>query len=103
MNREKTHDFLKELKGLVGEAERMRAADPQFLRDLRRLARRYSWPWSKLVAADDFGDGDYVKNPRWTVVSGNFRVGYDGLLTRFSKPRLEAAPTGDNKEQSRGD
>jgi hypothetical protein len=97
------NELLKELKGLVGEAEQMRAADPRFLRDLRRLARRYSWPWSQLVAIDDFTDGNYTKNPRWTVISGKFQVGYDGLVTRFSKRRLQARTTGDNREQSRND
>ena len=44
----KTAKLLDELNGLVDEAERGRAADPRFLRDLRDLARRYAWPWPRL-------------------------------------------------------
>lgn len=62
------------LNSMVDEAEKSRAADPQFLSDLRDLARGYERPWRNLVLADDFGDGDFTGNPRWTVTAGQYLV-----------------------------
>lgn len=33
----------------------------------------------RVVLQDDFGDGDYRRNPPWTVLSGDFEVDEDGL------------------------
>jgi len=38
-------ELVDELNKLISQAERDRAASPQFLRDLRDLARRYDNPW----------------------------------------------------------
>lgn len=73
--------MVKELRSLTREAERQRAADPVFLSDLKDLARRYSWPWNKLVVFDDFRDGNLSHNPPWKVVSGSFEIKREGLIT----------------------
>lgn len=73
--------LVKELRKLTRQAERDRAADPNFLADLKNLARRYSWPWQHLVVADNFRDGDFSRNPSWTVSSGSFSVRREGLIT----------------------
>ncbi len=66
--------LIERLNSMVDEAEKARAADPRFLRDLRDLARGYERPWRNLVLADDFGDGDFTGNPRWTVTTGRYLV-----------------------------
>ncbi|MBL4747710.1 MAG: hypothetical protein JKY17_02640 [Magnetovibrio sp.] len=66
--------FLNALKALTREAERDRAANPVFLRDLKNLAARYEHPLSVRIIFDDFKDGDYIRNPQWSVTSGEYRV-----------------------------
>lgn len=73
--------MVKELRRLTRQAERDRAADPNFLADLKDLARRYSWPWQNLVVADNFRDGNLTFNPTWTVSAGSFSVRREGLVT----------------------
>ncbi|MCW8914246.1 MAG: hypothetical protein OQK24_00170 [Magnetovibrio sp.] len=86
-----TDNLLKDLKALVDDAEKARAADRMFLRDLRDLMARYELPWTKRALFDDFVDGDFTKNPSWKAVSGEYWVeqGY-GLR---SKPSAGGAST----------
>ena len=78
-----TQELVDALRNLVNEADRGRAADPLFLRDLRELADRFDDPWRTRIIFDDFGDGDYTRDPAWRVVSGSFAVDpRRGLLSR---------------------
>lgn len=70
----KAQGLIDELHKLIGEAEKARAADPQFLRDLRDLVRKYDNPWQVRLFVDAFTDGDYTQAPAWTVVSGRWWV-----------------------------
>lgn len=80
-----------ELGKLVDEAERARAADPRFLQDLRDLARRYQWAWTKRIASDDFADGDWTKNPTWSVWGPGMRAeAWNGVV--FTAAAAQPAP-----------
>lgn len=90
--------LLKELETLINQAERDRAANPVFIRDLKDLVARHENPWSVRVLSDDFADGDFVRNPGWTVTSGEYYVeqGY-GLRSR---PTAQAPATTQNRKMS---
>lgn len=64
--------LVRTLEALIDEAERARAADPRFLQDLRDAIAAHA-PRAALIR-DDFSDGDFTLDPRWTVASGDFAV-----------------------------
>ena len=73
--------LIQELNKLINTAERDRAADWQFLRDLRQAISRYDRPWQRRILLDDFHDGNVTANPAWQVISGNFSIDRYGLRT----------------------
>ena len=92
-------ELLKNLRTLIDKAERDKAANPLFLKDLRTLADQYGpvvgWPVRLLY--DDFQDGQYTSNPAWTVNSGQWQVGnVGGTPALFSQVRL-AGQSSNNK------
>ncbi len=71
-----------ELNRMVDAAEKARAADPVFLRDLRDLTRRYDWPWSARLLSDDWSDGNASTNPSWSISGAPISIdGRYGLRT----------------------
>ena len=72
---------------------------PQILDRLRTVVRQYDWPWRVELLSDTFRDGNYTRNPTWTVDSGDFWAQRrSGLRTEFTPPlrrRRQAAPQGD--------
>ena len=70
--------LVQDLEQLIDQAEKDRAADPQFLEDLRGVLAGYQNPWSERLLYDDFRDGNYTGNPKWTVSSGAFKVDTKG-------------------------
>jgi hypothetical protein len=74
-------ELVKNLEKLIDQAERDRAADPQFLEDLRDVLAGYTNPWQTRLLFDDFRDGNFTANPAWTVVSGQFKVDRKGSYT----------------------
>ncbi|MEQ9199663.1 MAG: hypothetical protein RLN80_06710 [Rhodospirillales bacterium] len=66
--------FVERLNKLVDEAEKAKAADPRFLRDLRELADGVNRPQQTTLLSDSFSDGDFTRSPAWVVRSGAYRV-----------------------------
>jgi hypothetical protein len=96
-------ELLDNLRKLTDQAEQSRAADPAFLDDLRKLTNayqdRYSYAaqWPVRLIHDDFHDGNYTRNPAWTVVAGTWQVITKGntsaLHNAVSKAEAAAAPS----------
>lgn len=96
--------LIDELRRIVDQAERDRAASPDFLADLKGLLARYAAgggaPASppatpaaaRAVFSDDFADGNYTANPVWTVLQGNWQVDAAGL--RSDVPAAQGAQAG---------
>lgn len=76
----RTQELIEELTTLIDAAERSRAADRRFVRDLRSVLRRFENPWQVRLITEDFRDGNFQSNPAWTVESGDFFVTRRGGL-----------------------
>ena len=70
----RTQEMIDELNTLIDAAERSRAADRRFVRDLRSVLRRFDNPWQVRLITEDFRDGNFQSNPAWTVESGDFFI-----------------------------
>ena len=98
---ERLQGFVDELNRLTDPAEKSRAADPGFLRDLRGLAQAYDRPWRTRLLSDDFQDGDFTHNPGWTVTAGKYWVERGWGLR--SAVKAEPAQTGgEDRQRSSG-
>jgi len=95
-------NLLADLKKLIAKAQKDRAANPVFLRDLNNLTARYENPWGKQVLFDDFKDGDYTRSPAWSVASGEYWVeqGY-GLRNKITVASGTASAPAPSKKVSR--
>jgi len=71
--------LVQDIQKLIDQAEKDKAADPQFLDDLRGVLADYQNPWTARVLYDDFRDGNYTASPVWTVSNGVFKVKNDGF------------------------
>lgn len=89
--------MIERLGRLVDAAERARAADPNFLRDLRALARDYATAGPATGFRDDFADGDFSRDPVWTVSAGKYWVERGWGLRSAVDP---SAATGEAQELS---
>lgn len=49
------------------------------------------WPWRRLLLHDAFRDGDYSRDPAWTVAAGSFSVESGMGLRSVHKPRRPLA------------
>ena len=69
--------FIGELNKLLDEATKARAADPLFLQDLRDLVQKYdatpAKPVLRRIISETFEDGNFSRNPVWTVTHGEYR------------------------------
>ena len=100
---DRTQELIDELRGLIDAAERSRAADRRFLRDLRGALSRFDYPWRVRLITEDFRDGDYTNNPAWTVESGEFfmarRGGLHSEAVAPSFSRRSSRDDGDSGQQ----
>lgn len=101
----KTQELIDELNTLVDAAERSRAADRRFIRDLRSVLRRFDNPWQVRLLTEDFRDGDFQSNPPWIVESGEFFITRRGglhseALAEFSSRRDSSGGGGDNSRET---
>ena len=85
-------ELLSELNSLVGKAEKARAADGVFLRDLRNLIRNYDTSLQSTVLIDNFADGNFNINPVWTVSEGSYWVEEDWGLGSSITAQIQAFP-----------
>lgn len=67
-------DFIERLNKLIDDAEKAKAADPVFLKDLRALASGATNPWKTTLLDDSFADGNFTANPVWQVLSGEYFI-----------------------------
>lgn len=63
-----------DVKVLAARAHQQRGADPWLLDALDSLVAKYDRPYGTPVLDESFRDGDYTRNPGWTVVNGNFWI-----------------------------
>ena len=75
--------LVKQLRQLIAKAEKAKAADPKFLRDLKNLTESYDIP--SQILFDNFSSGQSPDSRRWNVTAGNWRIVTQpspGLATR---------------------
>jgi len=84
--------FVDRLNAIIKDAEAARAADPRLLRDLKALADDYRRPQQRQLLGDDFGDGDFIRNPAWTVTQGKYSVEPGWGLRSYVKMGAEQQP-----------
>ncbi len=94
----RTQELVDLLKDVIRGAEHDRRSSFSITRQLKDLVRRYDWPWRVSLLYDDFRDGDYTYNPRWTVNRGEFWVRRGGGLGTY----LELPSSGRYRTSDRG-
>ncbi len=77
---QKIETMIGELETVINKAEQARAADPNFLNDLRGIISHYKIPKQIVYINDDFSDNNFTTNPIWTVSEGDFRIDRYGTL-----------------------
>jgi len=95
--------IIERMNTMLDQAEKDRAADPRFLKDLRglisELAGGSSSPWPEQVLLDEFTDGDYAQSPEWTVGMGRYWVEKDWGL-RNALDEVKATTSGSSSKDA---
>jgi len=88
---QKLNSLVTDLNALIKKAETAKAADPNFLADLKKLAAKYpvagALPAStagQVFLSDNFADGNYTSNPTWKVSAGSWKVDNKGATQGLS-------------------
>ncbi|MCH9012377.1 MAG: hypothetical protein IIA68_04850 [Proteobacteria bacterium] len=79
--------LIKELRNELKRGESDRLIDPWYLRDLRKVLRRYENPWGKRLFSDDFSGRGPQPDAPWRVTAGEFLIDWRyGLRTVVEPP-----------------
>jgi len=73
-NRGALVNLLNELESKVNDADKRMIAHPNFLKNLQALIEKYRDKLRNVFLKENFSDGDYTKEPKWEVVSGQFKI-----------------------------
>ncbi len=73
-NKETLINLINELESAVNSADKKMVAHPNFIKELRGLIEKYRGKFRTVFLKENFSDGDYIKNPKWDVVSGQFEI-----------------------------
>jgi len=73
-NRKALVNLLDELERKINDADKRMVAHPNFLKDLQVLIKKYRSTLRNIFLKENFSDGDYTKEPKWEVVSGQFKI-----------------------------
>lgn len=88
--------LLGELQALITKGQKQNLAKKGYLNELKSLAARYDWPWSKLLLREQFADRNYTANPVWTVRGGRFEMHSEFGLVSIQK---DPAPQPQQQQQ----
>ena len=94
--------MVSELELVVDKASSARAADPNFLFDLRHIIQKYKTPFQRVYFLDDFSDGNSTKNPVWIVNNQDFSVDRHRSLFSSVTIRRPITRQGQNNEDPFG-
>ena len=84
--------MLNELQQTIDDADKRMVAHPRFLEELREMVKRYRAKLRNIYLFEDFSDGDITADPKWSVISGKFRVTADSRL--WSQVYVDASNQG---------
>lgn len=73
-NKAALESMLNELQQTIDDADKRMVAHPRFLDELREMVKRYRAKLRKIYLFEDFADGDFIQDPKWSVISGKFRI-----------------------------
>ncbi len=73
-----------DLTALLAKGRQQRAAQSWFLNDLSELLKQKQTDWSVALLNDDFQDGNFTHSPKWSVLSGHFKVKNQGLFSQVT-------------------
>lgn len=96
---------LEELRQIVAEGRATKAAKPAFLNKLEKIVQRAGGTLAEPLLLETFRDGDFDRNPTWTVLSGNFHVDASGALFSSQGGAADTLPmeTGGMKPEEKAD
>lgn len=94
-NRKALRELLNELELKIKDADKRMVAHPNFIKELQAIVEKYQGKLRHIYLNEDFSDGNYTSGPRWTVLSGQFRITPSGQLQSLlttERPSQKSAP-----------
>jgi hypothetical protein len=73
-NQSTMQNMIDELNQLIDDADKARAADRNFIQDLRDVVNQYDWPWRKTLLEEDFTDGYLETKSQWKIIAGDYKL-----------------------------